>query len=473
MARIKGDIPFSGNFELQKSAPLDAFFCNTLADMLDPVQQQAHDGIAYMYYYKRAIVFNDPTPENNGEYRLVDVGAPTIAASWVKLSVGSDIASVKRIEVDSISSIVYNAGFAVDDVTKTGAKYFPNLIFYFNLFLFEFEQEGIAMTHKDKIFSDLTGLNNFISTAGFVDGISLIIRCYYYEDSSTQAASILKGRNHAFSILKAPAGYFGSNRSFGVEYAGNKWPSKGLFVNTLMNDFFAIDSSANPESYANVIWFPGNQRKYYSHHRDNVSPPVSFPHGISATLSNSRGVVSDAGVVDLVVNNIGVYELVSSKFYNFDFDYPSNFQLLDISNLDYYSMISDNKSVIRVYHFRHKDSSVNYLLVKPVGVDKFYVNGVSNKSIVNLVGVSKSYAHRNVYRQIGYSKNTWGEDVSFVIPKDELLTLQNKTIKRKYDNINKVHISVMFNYGNGVFSKKTNNATIMANSSGVSGFVIV
>ena len=82
MARIKGVAPFAANFESEKAAPLVDMYCETFADMLDATEQEANDGSAYMYFGRKAIVFNDVDPAKNGTYELIDVATTTTAAAW-------------------------------------------------------------------------------------------------------------------------------------------------------------------------------------------------------------------------------------------------------------------------------------------------------------------------------------------------------------------------------------------------------
>jgi len=88
MARIKGVTSFAANFESEKAAPLVDMYCETHADMINATEQEAHDGAPYMYYGRRAIVFDDPNPDNNGTYQLIDPLNPTLSSSWEKFGAG-------------------------------------------------------------------------------------------------------------------------------------------------------------------------------------------------------------------------------------------------------------------------------------------------------------------------------------------------------------------------------------------------
>ena len=87
MARIKGVAPFAANFESEKAAPLVDMYCETIADMISANEQKAHDGASYLYYGRKAIVFNNTADSSkNGTYELINSSAPTVIASWRFLS---------------------------------------------------------------------------------------------------------------------------------------------------------------------------------------------------------------------------------------------------------------------------------------------------------------------------------------------------------------------------------------------------
>lgn len=71
MSRTKGTLGISANFEPQASAPFDArSVVPTRADLLLLATWQANDGNPYAYVGMLVSVTSDPTPENNGVYRL-------------------------------------------------------------------------------------------------------------------------------------------------------------------------------------------------------------------------------------------------------------------------------------------------------------------------------------------------------------------------------------------------------------------
>ena len=81
MSRPKGIAPFSGNFEPQVAAPLDARgYAETQADLLLPATWTALDGTSYIYNGMTVAVWNDGA--NNGLYILEDASDYTNIASW-------------------------------------------------------------------------------------------------------------------------------------------------------------------------------------------------------------------------------------------------------------------------------------------------------------------------------------------------------------------------------------------------------
>jgi len=86
MTRTKGIIPFSGNFEVQAAAPLDARLrVETRADLLLANSWEALDGSPYAYEGMPVAVWNDTTAENNGIYILQDTDFTDIN-NWLQVS---------------------------------------------------------------------------------------------------------------------------------------------------------------------------------------------------------------------------------------------------------------------------------------------------------------------------------------------------------------------------------------------------
>lgn len=89
MARNKGIAPFSGNFEPQIAAPLDArVVVDNKSDLTLSTTWQAHDGSVYVYKGMLVVVANDADTNNNGVYYLKDEDY-TQENNWIKVSGGA------------------------------------------------------------------------------------------------------------------------------------------------------------------------------------------------------------------------------------------------------------------------------------------------------------------------------------------------------------------------------------------------
>jgi len=101
--RGKGITPFSGNFEVQASGPLDArFISETRADLLISTNWEALDWNEYLYKGMVVSVHSDPNSDFNGIYILIDVPNYTDINSWAFVQAGgagwSGIVKARLIE---------------------------------------------------------------------------------------------------------------------------------------------------------------------------------------------------------------------------------------------------------------------------------------------------------------------------------------------------------------------------------------
>lgn len=88
MARDKGLLGLSGNFEPQAASPLDArATAETRSDLTLESTWQALDGETYTYVGMAVVVTNDPLPANNGMYILSNTDY-TNDGNWTKLGDG-------------------------------------------------------------------------------------------------------------------------------------------------------------------------------------------------------------------------------------------------------------------------------------------------------------------------------------------------------------------------------------------------
>jgi hypothetical protein len=108
MARLKGIAPFSGNFEPQIAAPLDArLTVATHADLTNASAWLANDGGTYVYKGLLVAVTDDPNPSNNGIYYLTDLDV-TQATNWKKLDTAGAYDLHPRTRLDNL---IANGGF--------------------------------------------------------------------------------------------------------------------------------------------------------------------------------------------------------------------------------------------------------------------------------------------------------------------------------------------------------------------------
>jgi len=88
MSRTKGALSISAAFEPQAAMPFDArAVTQTRADLLLTATWQANDGNPYAYVGMLVSVIADPTPENNGVYRL-KAADYTLLSNWELLGSG-------------------------------------------------------------------------------------------------------------------------------------------------------------------------------------------------------------------------------------------------------------------------------------------------------------------------------------------------------------------------------------------------
>jgi hypothetical protein len=119
MARTKGTLALSANFEPQIAAPLDArHVCSTMAELVLPATWTAKDGTVYAYQGMITSVWNDGA--NNGVYQLNGTDY-TVSENWVK--VNDDAAGIKTklesitVETDKLSiSAIENLKTELDEI---------------------------------------------------------------------------------------------------------------------------------------------------------------------------------------------------------------------------------------------------------------------------------------------------------------------------------------------------------------------
>jgi len=116
MARTKGLLPLSGNFEPQVAGPFDARSrVETKADLLLLATWQSKDGNPYTYVGMVVTVYADATEENNGIYRL-KAADYTQANNWEKAGAGD------TVDLDAINTQLATANEA-ETATDTTVLY--------------------------------------------------------------------------------------------------------------------------------------------------------------------------------------------------------------------------------------------------------------------------------------------------------------------------------------------------------------
>lgn len=117
MARNKGTLPISANFEAQIAEPIDARGRVALkSDLTNPATWQAKDGLTYAYIGMPVSVYADPTTANNGIYRL-NAADFTVATNWRKQIDEQDvIASYQKITDNRFNTTSKTVPGAVNEV---------------------------------------------------------------------------------------------------------------------------------------------------------------------------------------------------------------------------------------------------------------------------------------------------------------------------------------------------------------------
>ena len=116
--REKGTASYSGNFEVQKAAPLDARGKTaTVADLILASTWTANDGLIYVFKGLSTMVTDDPTPSNNGIWWLsaLPYSDPT---NWKQIA-GSTGGGGTAIVADTYANIksLKDAGSLVPEST--------------------------------------------------------------------------------------------------------------------------------------------------------------------------------------------------------------------------------------------------------------------------------------------------------------------------------------------------------------------
>lgn len=373
----------------------------------------------------------------------------------------------KRIDVDSIP--IASVYFPFSLTTSFIEKWFPKIQIYFNWFLFEIYQEGIGIVGTDLQFGDLSELETWIND-NCTESITTIIKCYYYEDQKRGSTNALTAHNFGYRLISS--GKYANTMS--KVYYDSKWGGRNLFIKDIYNSFLGIDSTGNELEFAKAIWFATNKKKLYNHHRDDLTPPTYIE--IQNTISNNRSVFDISGNLYNVLSlSAGTkMEIIDSKFYGFNKTvFPATFEIIP-NNTKPINFIKNYTSIIKIYLLKDPVSEYYAFYIKPVGVDNFIINGISDDIPNVIIGVSKGKA-QTTYQSINTMNylNLGINDILAVFNKDDSLLralsgsyYSNYLFNPTKSDGNKV--SFICGYGNGVFSKPTNEIKFLSYKRGVS-----
>jgi len=366
-----------------------------------------------------------------------------------------------RVEVDELASTSYDGYINYSIMLKT----FPRLNDYYGLFLFEFVKEGNSLS-KDLFFANQTEMIDWMDVN--LDGQQVTIRCYYYEDISTNYMSRVAGRNFAYSILKSGRYFSTSFSSFGLAYNDCKWANKNNFIAELFQTVLGVTIHDAYEDVAKCIWFPRNQKKLYKHHRDDYR-----------TLVDQQFATTDKYCFDLSGNLYALsglsdktFEIVGSRFIDFNRNGsgPAAYYINDITGnrkkpTEY---INNSDSLLKLYILQNPDTGYYAFYIKPVGVDSFYGSGFNN-NIANVIGVAEGKNTQTQYFNTGADINIYSpNDVGCFFPKQAIINFLTKGNGYKSPSSDLMKkVSIMYNYGNGYFSKRSNIIRLKAYETGV------
>lgn len=409
----------------------------------------------------------------DGQLSLIQTGSVNVGVvgkivdNLLYIDVLSNVASssktYNRVEVDELPMSSYFSGGGISSPLP---KWFLNLGNYFGLFLFEFTQEGTSIA-KDLFFNSFLEMTDWMDTN--LTGGQVTIRCYYYEDISTNSMSRVAGRNFAYSILKSGRYFSTSFSTFGHAYNECKWNNKNSFIVDLLQNILGVTTHDAYEDVARCIWFPRNQKKIYKHHRDDyrtvIDQEFSTVGKYCFDLSGTLYPLSD--LTDKT------FEIVGSRFINFTRNGPGG------PATYYINALSENRkrpseyingadSLLKVYTLQNPDTGYYAFYIKPVGVDSFYGSGFNN-NILNVIGVSEGKNTQTQYFNTGADINVYsGNDIGCFFTKFNISNFLAKGVGYRSPSSDLLKkVSVIYNYGDGYFSKRSNIIRLKAYETGV------
>lgn len=111
--RLLGMFNFSGNFEVQKQGPLDTrMVVTSITELL--ATQQSDGSPTFQYWGMLVVVSGDPDVENDGLYRLLEGGDPTLITGWEKISGSGSGGIDSYITGGTITDSILTLGYSDD-----------------------------------------------------------------------------------------------------------------------------------------------------------------------------------------------------------------------------------------------------------------------------------------------------------------------------------------------------------------------
>ena len=383
MARIKGVTGFSGSFESQISMPMSSFYCETFADLIDANEQKGHDGIAYLYPYMQAIVFNDVS--KNGIYFLKDIANPNDANSWEKVNAGNS--SQDRIYYDEIP--VTHTGYPLSNIAgiletfapkmsrisqDSGEYWFSNVNFMFVNLTAHSIIDNLKFENEDELESwvnENVEKNNseFIEKGYFIT--------YDIIDKDIVPITKVKGFNSLFGGLVGGKG--NTHKGHAEDCAWDKgYEMFASLFNNIYHTSFDFEDFSNDFRKRRTIWFPRNYKRYNKElvFTENSKTQISYNNSTVRyfydTNNESWGMVNDNESSQNVWEIEDVYYLVADTGAN------PYFEIYNILNsripVSHYMLGGQGRGVIVYAYQNTSNNEQKALQIKPIGIDSIVIN---------------------------------------------------------------------------------------------------
>ena len=196
MARTKGLLPLSGNFEPQVAGPFDARSrVETKADLLLLATWQAKDGNPYTYVGMVVTVYADSTEQNNGIYRL-KAADYTQAGNWEKAGAGA------TVDLNAIDTQL-NTATVTETVTDNTllyiiGKFKANALVLYNYIKAKLDLVYAAINHNHNLADLAEKSYNSLSDKPTIPSIAgLMVESEYTGETGTKKVNYAKSADEA------------------------------------------------------------------------------------------------------------------------------------------------------------------------------------------------------------------------------------------------------------------------------------